>query len=177
MKILSRTAIVIGLLIGSCVGATAQEIQWTLDDIDFSNGNTATGSFVTDYAAPSWAPNGPEVWSIVSFSIMVSGPDTASAFTATNMSSAYLPGEIGFANANWSEYVDLSLISPLTTSGGTISIISGYDCPGCGTLLTNGDGPEVVGALVPEASPRLLLVVGLIALAIGMRLKPHSARQ
>ena len=41
MKILSRAMIVVGLLIGSCVCATAQEIQWTLDGIDFSNGNTA----------------------------------------------------------------------------------------------------------------------------------------
>jgi len=170
---LSRAMMVLGLVTASCMCATAQEIQWTLEDIQFSNGNTATGSFVTDYAAPSWAPNGPKVWSIESFSIVVRGGG-AFSFTAANMSSDYLPGTIGFANADWSDYVDLYLATPLTPSGGEISITSGFDCPGCGVLLT-GDGPKVDGVLLPEPSPRLLLVIGLVPLAISLRRKLHPA--
>ncbi|MGO9272181.1 MAG: hypothetical protein ACLQOO_18450 [Terriglobia bacterium] len=92
------------------------------------------------------------------------------------MSSAYLPGTIGFANADWSEYVDLYLNSPLTSSGGVISIGSGFDCRGCGVLLTSeGHDPRVDGVPLPEPSPRLLLVIGLVPLAISLRRKLHPA--
>ena len=171
MKLLSRTMIVLGLLMVSGACATAQEVQWTLEDITFSNGNAATGSFVTDYAAPS------KVWSIDSFSISVTGSDTASEFTAANMSSDYLPYTIGFANSDWSEYVDLYLAKGtwLHPSGGTFSIGSGFDCPGCGTLVSAGHHPEVVGVPIPEPSPRLLLIIGSVAVAIGLRRKLHRA--
>ncbi len=48
---------------------------------------------------------------------MVTGPDTGADFTATQMSSAYLPSTIGFAGNDWAQYVDLYLASPLTSGG------------------------------------------------------------
>jgi len=181
MMFLPRLTLIVGLLIGSCSWLMADDVKWTLNDVVFSNGNTATGYFVTDYSAPPWAPKKP-VWSIVSFSINVSGPQSASAdaFSAAVMASSYLPGEIGIAASGWSKYVDLYLGSNLTTSGGIIPIdnitagsgYAGYDCGNgaCGTLLLNaaGPGPTLNGDPLPEPSPILLLVVGSVPLAISL---------
>src|SRR3984957_18241031 len=106
MKTFSKITIGLGLLLGSGVCAMADTI-WTLNDVYFSNGNQATGWFSTD----------PTSTTIDGFSIQVTGPDTADAFTAAIMPDTYLantPPEIGIANSDWSEYVDFYLASSLT---------------------------------------------------------------
>src|SRR5579863_4389719 len=113
MKVFSTVMIALGLFVGSGVCAMADTI-WTLNDVDFSNGNTATGYFITN----------PTVTAIDGFSIQVTGPATAADFTATVMVNAYLPSEIGIANPGFTEYVDLYLASALTNAGGTINISS-----------------------------------------------------
>jgi len=89
MRIAPRAMIVLGLLIGSstCAMAGDFDITWALNDVHFSDGNVATGFFVTNSS----------VTSIVSYSIVVSGPDTAADFTANVMVDAYLPTTIGAA--------------------------------------------------------------------------------
>src|SRR5579862_5097152 len=159
MKTVSKALITLGLLAGGGVGAMADTI-WTLNDIDFNNGNQATGWFSTD----------PTGTIIDGFSIQVTGPDSADAFTAAIMPSTYLantPPEIGIANSDWSEYVDLYLASPLTGAGGTIDITGGYDCPGCGTLIVNSDHrPSITGvASTPEPSSIPFLAGGVMVLA------------
>jgi hypothetical protein len=163
MKIFSKAMLGLGLLMGSGVCAMADTI-WTLNDIDFTDGNTATGWFITD----------PSTSIIESFSIVVSGPDSATDFTANVMSSAYLPNEIGAAlDPGFSPYMDLYLASALTSAGGTVDITSGYDCPLCGVLIVNSDHrASVTGvAETPEPSTIPFLGAGVILLGFVARRK------
>jgi hypothetical protein len=154
------------LLIGTSICASASDIKWTLSDVYFDNGNTATGYFITD---PSL--------NVVSYSLVVSGPTTSQAFTAAVFVDPYLPSTIGFANAGFSEYVALYLTSPITPAGGTIPFGpgiygNGFDCggsTGCGTLLIGGGHtPELIGT-APEPATLLLVGGSLGILAVKLR--------
>jgi hypothetical protein len=170
MNIFLKAMIGVALLLGSGVCAMADTI-WTLDDVYFSNGNEATGWFITD----------PTSTMIESFSITVGGADSADAFTAAIMPDTYLantPPEIGIANSDWSKYVDVYLASPLTSAGGTIDLTGGYDCPGCGVLRDDSDfRPRVIGtAETPEPSTVPFLGAGLALVILAARRKlVHSS--
>jgi hypothetical protein len=173
MKVFSRVMIGLGLLLGSGVCAMA-DILWTFDDVYFTNGNELTGWFTTDNTVDA----------VDSFSIDVTGPATEAAFTATQMVNAYLPNEIGIANADFSEYVDFELPTSLTSLGGTIDLTQGYDCPGCGVLIVNADHtPTVTGVTgvaadfvpTPEPSSIPFLGAGVVLMGLMMRRKPIRA--
>ncbi|MGC2112155.1 MAG: PEP-CTERM sorting domain-containing protein [Candidatus Korobacteraceae bacterium] len=162
MRILARGLLILGLLIGSGIGAVAGDITWTLNNVQFSDGNTATGFFITNGA----------VNTIEGFSIQVTGPDGGADFVATQMLNAYLPGTIGAANSDFSKFLDLVLAQNMTGAGGVINIASGFDCPGCGTLLVNSDhDPTVDGAPVSEPSALIVLGSGLGLLGTMLRRK------
>jgi hypothetical protein len=159
MRIFSKALIGLGLLLASGACAMADTL-WTLNDVYFSDGNQATGWFVTNTAATI----------VESFSLQVTGPDSATAFTATQMSSAYLPDTIGFATTGWTEFADLYLAAPLTSAGGTIDIAGGYDCPLCGTLLDNSNyTPSVTGTVTPEPLTAPFVGVSVAAMAWVVR--------
>ena len=159
MTILSKATIVLGLLAGSGICAMADTI-WTLNDIDFNNGNEATGYFITNAA----------VTAIDGFSIQVTGPSTEADFVATQMVNSYLPTEIGIADAGFIQYVDLYVASALTSAGGTVDITSGVDCNGCGSLLVNSTHtPSVTGtAYTPEPSTVPFLGCGAILMGFAI---------
>jgi hypothetical protein len=140
------------LLFAGFATCASADTVWTLNDVTFSNGNQATGFFTTN----------PSVTAIDSFSITVTGPATGAAFTVTTMINSYLPGEIGMFSTP-TEFVDLYLSSDLTSAGGFVSIASGYDCPGCGTLIVNAD-TGVTGVATSEPSSLLLFGSGLLGL-------------
>ena len=167
MKVFSRVIIGLGLLMGSGACAMA-DIVWTLNDVFLQfphNGgiNEVTGNFTTDNSVDT----------IESFSIAVTGPETEGTFTPALMVDAYLPGTIGIANSDFSKYVDLYLSSPLTSAGGKVDMGSGFDCPGCGTLLVNADHtPSVIGvASTPEPSTIPFLGAGLLLMGTLVRRK------
>ena len=127
------------------------DVTWTLNDVTFSNGDSVTGSFTTNGTTTA----------IDSFAITVAGPD---AFTVAGMVDSYLPGTIGIFSSGFSRYIDLYLFpSILTSAGGIVPITSGYDCPGCGTLIVKAD-TEVSGVVTPEPLSLLLFGTGLVAI-------------
>ncbi len=167
MSKVSKILIILGLLAGSSVGAIAGDIEWTLNDVLFSNGNTATGYFITDSSL-----------TVQSFSLMVSGPAGSQDFIATVFVQPYLPSQLGFANSDFSKYVSLYLTSPITNAGGTIPFGpglygDGFDCGGgggCGVLLLgNGYDPELIGT--PVSEPSVLLILGGSLALMGTMLR------
>jgi hypothetical protein len=159
MKCLAKTMAILVFLIGGCTCAMADtEITWTLNNVHFSDGDQITG----------WIETNTSVTSVIAYSIDITGPVSFSVGEI-----AYLPSDIGLAPPGWAEYVDLYLASAMTSAGGTISITGGYDCPGCGTLIT-ADNPTVTGVL-PEPAVILLLGIGLGSLGIGLRRKLRAA--
>ena len=163
MKNTTKLLSVAGLAFAFATCASA-DITWTLNDVTFSDGNSAVGFFITDNAVDT----------IESFSIQVEGPDTGRDFTATTMSSAYLPSVIG-AFLEPTYYTDLYLVSPMTSAGGTIALKQGYDCPGCGVLASGTVTGAPLGT-VPEPRFGALLVIGLAGLAFFARRKSAPAR-
>ena len=155
----ARIFLCVIFVFGFAACASAQ-VTWTLNDVTFTNGNTASGTFTTNAALSGF----------LSFSITVTGPATAADFTAAKMVSSYLPSEIGIANTDFSEYVDLFTASPLTNAGGTIHLVNpsdtlqSVDCPGCGVLIINSD-TELIGT-TPEPPAGGLVLVG-VALLTG----------
>ncbi len=165
----ARLFLCVIFVFGFAARASAQ-VTWTLKDVTFTNGNTASGTFTTNAAL-----NG-----FVSFSITVTGPAKAADFTATQMVGPYLPSEIGIANPLFTEYVDLFTASPLTNAGGTIhhvnpsATLQSVDCPGCGVLIINSN-TELIGVTPEPPSGRLMLVgVALLTGAWFLRRRRRS---
>lgn len=159
-KLLTMAALFLGF--ATCANA---QLTWTLSDVVFDNGNTATGSFTTDAGVTTFN----------SINVSVTGPDSAADFTATIGVDSYLPSLVGLANSDFSEFLALFLVpNSMTSAGGTVPITSGFDCPamgGCGTLLTSGHDPVVT--TTPEPATGALMLLGL---GIGLVLNKRIAR-
>jgi hypothetical protein len=165
LSAISTAVIAVGLLLGSGTCAMA-DVQWTLQTnsvagVLFTNGDIATGYFLTNYANTE----------ITGFDITVAGPATEADFTA-NVSVGYsLPaGTITFAaNPNFSPYLALFPAFALPIGGGP-DPLSGTDawadgpggdaCPGCGVVVQNL-GAGLVGVNLPE--PSTITILGVFA--------------
>jgi hypothetical protein len=167
MKMITKLLTIAGLAFAFATCASA-DITWTLNDVTFTDGNSATGFFTTDLG----------ITTINSFSIVVGNANPLDSFTAAIMVNAYLPSEIGIANSDWSKYVDLYLSSPLTSAGGKVNIASGFDCPTCGVLIVHSDTgvTGVVGSTVPEPRFGAVLLIGLAGLGFLARRKFAAVR-
>jgi hypothetical protein len=80
-------------------------INWTLSDVYFTRRRRA--SRLTINSAVTTAQ---------SFSIRVGSANPVDSFIAANMSSNNLPGTIGIFNSEYSKYVDLYLVTNLTSA-------------------------------------------------------------
>jgi hypothetical protein len=163
MTTLAKLLITVGLLLGFATCASAQ-VTWTLSDVTFDNGNVATGSFTTNAT----------ITGVDSFSIVISGPDTAADFTAAAFVTSGFPSKIGLGSAGFFQDVLLDLSGNMTNAGGIIPIADGVDCPfagTCGTLVTTGHSPEIIG-VTPEPA-----TAGLMLLGLGIMVRKYVVRR
>jgi hypothetical protein len=158
---ITKLLTIAGLAFGLATCASA-DIVWTLNDVVFFGGETATGSFTTDNTADT----------LESFSIAVSGGLPIADFTASGSDSVVLPGDIAFFNPPLS-IVNLGFVSDLTSAGGTVGV--GFGSDGLLGLLVDSDHtPEVIGvktAATPEPSGIPFLAGGLILMGFLLRQK------
>jgi len=138
----------------SVANRASAQVTWTPNDVTFTSGNTASGTFTTNTALDGFE----------TFSITVTRPAMAADFTATQMDAAALPNVVVFANSDFSEYVALFTPSALTNAGGIIPLVNplpptieSVDCPGCGVLTTNAD-TKLIGVNPAPTTVRLMLV-------------------
>ena len=111
-----------------CSTAAFADVTWTLDNIVFTDGTTATGTFTTNAAL-----NGFDSFNI-----------TVTTFTVSQAIPFDLPGEVGFANSDFSNYFALAFASPLTNAGGVDDVVFGSITYGGHTYYT---GDEAQGTI------------------------------
>jgi len=155
--------------------ASAAPIEWTLTDIEFSDGGTATGSFIYDADTTSYS----------SISISTSGgtfaPSSYADLFASGASDALFVLDAG-ADLTSAPGLQLIFQMPLTNAGGLVdltAIIPGYSsfeqtCSNAGctsavierVMTSGGLTGTVAGASVPLPPAALLLAsaLGLVSL-------------
>jgi hypothetical protein len=173
MQVFSRVALAAALLAGCSMFAKADEVLWTLNDVVFNGGYVVTGWFETDSTDLTNYINVFDLSvtggtnSSLDFTIMSSDPDPL------EFDYAALPDEIGFGKEpGFSPFVDLNVVGGLSATGGTFSLASGFLCPGCPTLDTNGYTPTVSGVLggtppSPTPEPATLPLLGAAMLGLA----------
>lgn len=158
--------VALGVFLVSASAANATTITWTLNNVAFTSGGSASGSFDYDRSALSVTN--------VAIAITADG-----SIPATTLSFAYGtgPSDFYFINTNSPNFAGatilrLTLVAQLGNSGGTVAVSSGIE-----TLCVSGSGSCAVesasigtvsgGSLTglsaaPESATQSLLLLGLL---------------
>lgn len=160
----------------------AAPILWTLQNVTFDDGGTATGSFVYD----ADLGNAPAALSSINITTT-----SGSAYGGTSYSTAFftsLPNWLAVANApvNATHGLQLEFVSPLTNAGGTIAIAAVYagnqnqefTLPGGVNIRAITSGSVISAVPVPGAVWMLggaLGVLGFVRRRQDSRIAPNSA--
>jgi len=158
MKITARllaTAALAGTLLAG--PALAGPLTWTLSNVTFDDGGTASGSFTYDA----------DTNTLNNWAITTTGGSTLGGATYDSVSNPYgftLSNADFFFGANGSlnPYLRLGTTSGLTNAGGTVALLTGfssYECTNCGAyrLVTGG---SVTTGSVPEPAAWAMMVAG-----------------
>jgi hypothetical protein len=162
----------------------AAQITWTLQNVTFSDGGTATGSFVVDTSQPVSSS------SVVSYNITAFLGNSADfpTFTYENgVASSFNPTVSGggarvqfntnVRNPDFGNRVRTLLFSfseSVLTAQGTVSVLTGFnsvECWNCFPLrtVTGGTVVPTFDAAVPEPGTWAMLAAGLAGLTLLRR--------
>ena len=152
-------------LLTAAVSAQAVPISYTLQGVTFTDGTTATGSFVFDATTRQSS----------AFDIDTqAGIMSAFEWTKAN-SGLYFGGGAGPNNFvlmtfDGRRVFNFSFMDAFTNAGGThvINIASTYECNNCGTFRRVNAG-SVTSNAVPEPATLALMLPALGALVVGAR--------
>lgn len=144
-----------------CASYASANVIWTLNNVVFTDGGTATGSFTLD-------PSG----NYISWNIVVSGGDTVGfpPVTYTTGEPAYnTPVYVAFADTPFDRYTLLFFAGPLPNTGGTVPLTDGLDCF-LGPCRSPVSG-ELDGVATPTPEPSTLLTFGLGVAGLGVMIR------
>ena len=145
-----------------CASYASADVIWTLNNVAFADGGTATGSFTLD-------PSG----NFVVWNINITGGDTVNyppiTYT-TGEPSFNTPGYVAFANTPFDRYTLLTFAGPLTNAGGVVPLTGALDCINGPCRVGVSGELDGVPVAVPESSTSLLLALGLgVLISHGLR--------
>ncbi len=173
MKASFWTLAVFLLLPALCQTASATPVTWTLQDVTFSDGGTASGSFTIDLNRGQILNWDIETTTGTSLAAFDYTPSTANAYESSNTELFFksinpVTGPYGTS----SSLLFLYFQDPLTNAGGTIDLTSqGYQCDNCAPFrtVTGGDvTTDVPASAVPEPSSGFLTLSSMLLIGIGL---------
>jgi hypothetical protein len=162
----------------------AAQITWTLQNVTFADGGTATGSFVVDTTLPFFSR-------VLSYNITTSGGNVTN-FPSFTYENGVAPNELPSLSDSGELQLSTSLLNPnlppqtgsrtlllrfsesLLTAQGTVSVLTGFnsfECWSCSTLRTVSGGSAVptFNAPIPEPGTCAMLAAGLAGLTLLRR--------
>lgn len=182
LSIWSRIRLTLALVLLSLgpLPSAAMPLTWSLDNVTFTDGGVATGSFSYDA----------DTSSLVDWNISVSGgdettfpafsytpatiPDTGVFDTGPGLSFQFFVDTFALGGTPESRVLALSTLAPLTDVGGTVALQIGNDpswesreCYNCNPYRLVATGS--IRSAVPEPSSLVILATGLILLSVMSR--------
>jgi len=160
---LLATAALAGTLVAG--PAMAGPLTWTLSNVTFDDGGTASGSFTYDA----------DLDALTNWTITTTPGSTLGGTTYDPSGPAFTVGNAVFyfgANGIFDPYLRLSTASGLTDAGGTVALLAGssWECTNCGTFrLVTGGSLSASAAGVPEPAAWAMMVVGFGAIGFAAR--------
>ncbi len=162
-KFLSASAVAAIVLLGAMLPAQAAPITYTLQNVTFSDGTSATGSFVFDAATRKSSG-----YSIATTPGILSAFNWSLANSGLYYGGGAGPNNFTIITTDGRRVFNFSFPDPFTDAGGTnlINTASTYECNNCGTFrrVNGGSVTSIAAVDVPEPGtlPLALAAMGVL---------------
>lgn len=187
---MSRISMIVGVvlvLFGFAPTASADGVTWTLNNMVFSDGATASGSFVYDAST--------NALSSINVTTTAGSAFGGATYTAVDPSFTPLPNDIGFVVTLLPDFTGTGALelefftsntfaipTNLTNAGGTIfTALNEFQCLNASCTSVNdlrgtiGSGTVTGVVITPEPSSLVLLAIGTFGLVFAAMLRERQA--